>query len=134
MTRYNKRLHEASVADDVIRRFNSGELTESDWNIVAPILNDQERAFGFKSRLLRRMPLSDSFENYQREIRNQRMANKLIQDRWDLYGHADDWSGNWNGHNMATFARYGERLSNKDIFPGDFAVEIQHADKWARDA
>ena len=134
LTRYNKRLHEASVADDVIRRFNSGELTESDWNIVAPILNDQERVFGFKSRLLRRMPLSDSFENYQREIRNQRLANKLIQDKWDLYGPTDDWSGNWNGHNMATFAEYGERLSNKDIFPGDFAVEIQNADKWARDA
>lgn len=134
LTRYNKRLHAAGIEDDVIRRFNSGELTEEDWNTIAPILNDQERTFGFKSRLLLKNPVSDSYASYQKEIANQRLANRLIQNRWDLYGPTDDWSGNWNGHNMATFAKYGETLSNKDIFPGDFAIEIQNADQWARDA
>lgn len=134
LTRYNKRLHAAGIENDVIRRFNSGELTEEDWNTIAPILNDQERTFGFKSRLLLKNPVSDSYASYQKEIANQRLANRLIQNRWDLYGPTDDWSGNWNGHNMATFAKYGETLSNKDLFPGDFAVEIQNADQWARDA
>lgn len=135
LTKFNKKLHAANIPDDVIRRFNSGELTESDWNTIAPLLNDVGGGeAGSGIRLLKRKPLGNSFADYRKEIANQRLANKLVQDRWDLYGPSDDWSGNWNGHNMATFAKYKETLSNKDIFPGDFAVEIQNADKWMRDA
>lgn len=134
LTKYNRKLHNHGISEDVIRRFNSGELTEDDWNIIAPILNDSRLIPEGKRSLIAKKPLSDSFNQYKRNIQQTEKFNRARIDRWDLYGPRDNWSGNWNGHNMATFAKYKESLSNKDLFPGDFGVEIRNADKWAVDA
>lgn len=45
-----------------------------------------------------------------------------------------EWLKNWGENPQATFALHGEALPNDLLFPGDFAIKIQNADKYAKEA
>lgn len=89
--------------------------------------------------------LGDSWEEYlQDNARNQNLVQQqAYMQSFSRSKEINDWIKNWRvstdksiakGHPLPTFALSDEVLTNSRQFPGDYAVQIKNADKYARTA
>lgn len=89
--------------------------------------------------------LADSWEEYlQDNARNRNLVQQqAYMQSFSKSKEINDWIKNWRvstdenipkGHPLPTFALSDEVLTNSRQFPGDYAVQIKNADKYARTA
>lgn len=81
--------------------------------------------------------LGESFEEYQKWLETNRHARRLENYATNVLSKhkpEDVWAINWKDNPMATFATENEILGNGLQFPGDYAVQIRNANKYAKNA
>lgn len=132
----NKKLS-AKLSEEDLRALNSNNITEENFDrINAALKSISSNVSQGKINLGKNYSLGNTYQDYLTGIQKDQNRFKLIVGNWGLNRSPEinDWISNWNGHNLATFARETEILDNKLLFPGDYAVKISNADKWERTA
>lgn len=142
-----RRLFKESLSEEDFRDLASNNIrSEEQFNRINNILSKSST-----SRKIGRFDfgkdysLGDSWEDYlQENILNQNLVQQqaYIQS-FSKAKEISEWIKNWRvstdpnvakGHPLPTFALSKEVLTNSRQFPGDYAVQIKNADKYARTA
>lgn len=140
--RFGKKMLESDFRDLASNNIKS----EDQFNRINNILRagSETRKLG-RFSLSKNYTLADSWEDYllQNKERSERIAEQAYMDAMSRSPEINSWIKNWaistdpiypRGHRLPTFALSNEKLGNGLQFPGDYAVQIKNADKYARSA
>ena len=140
--RFGRRLSESDFRDLASNNIRSKEQFDRINEILKP--KTENRKIG---RFLtgKDYNLGNSWEEYLSENKQNQIyqAEKAYMDALSKSPEINDWIKNWaistdpvypRGHKLPTFALSNEKLTNSLQFPGDYAVQIKNADKYARTA
>ena len=131
------------IPKETLRNLASNNISESDFNLLRDIFKkDKNSPIDNRTGISLRKKTDPLFDanTYQQYLdikqkMRQEFKQKMQFQGFNKYGNTEDNAVQkaWSGNNMATFAYPDEVLSNDILFPGDYAVTIQNADKYAAD-
>lgn len=140
--RFGTKISESDFRDLASNNIRS----EEQFNRINKILRaESETEKPVRSLLRKNHSLADSWEDYllQNKEKSVRMAEQAYMNAMSRSPEINSWIKNWavstdpiypRGHRLPTFALSNEKLANNLQFPGDYAVQIKNADKYARSA
>ena len=133
--------YRGKVSDKTLREYVSGNLSKKGFRELKRVLPKDEISSNQRFSLRRKTYLDeDTYDEYlanrQKEADNFKLNLELHKIAPNRYNNpaSNELAKNWAGNNMATFAYSDEVLKNDIMFPGDYAVQIKNANKWAREA
>lgn len=127
MRKIQKALESYKVSKKTREKLNSQQIDKSSFEEVRRKLPKNHRHNIFSQY--------DDFDAFLEEKQIKDMIHKANVERQNMSTwHGYDWANNWGDNTMATFAYPDEFFSKNFKYSGDYAVQINNANKYARKA
>ena len=131
-----------------VRRILKDKVSEEDIRALASNNIRNEEQFNRLNRLMSKTRFGEIASDYNTYLKDKDDLRRITQinalfKTYSKNPEINDWIGNWRisedkdlalGHPLPTFAKHDELLGNGTQFPGDFAVQIDDANKYGRTA
>lgn len=133
--------YRGKVSNKTLREYVSGNLSEKGFKELRRIMPKDETSSNQRFNLKRKSYLDEN--TYDEYLANRQKEADIFKLNLELHKRipnrysnpqSNELAKNWAGNNMATFVYPNEVLANDIMFPGDYAVQIRNANKWAREA